>query len=208
MSLWRRIYVEHRRVLLPLIVFLIANVAILILAVLPLRQGVKSADEDERAAFLKLNEARLADRKAKENSTKQEQAKVELRKFYEDILPLDYPTARDLLYVWAQKTAVASRLQYKSGVLDFEEVKDSRLVKVFYKFALSGEYADVRKFLYSLETATEFVVVERVELAQSQLGTNTQGPLNLVVNVATYYQAAAPPSGGKTQGGAQGQGTR
>jgi len=198
MSLWRRIYLEHRRVLLPLVVFLVANVAVLALAVLPLRQGVKSADEDERAAFLKLNEARLADRKAKENSAKQEQAKVELRKFYEDILPIDYPTARDLLYVWAQKTAVASHLQYKSGILDFEPVKESRLVKVYYKFALAGDYADVRRFLYSLETATEFVVVERVELAQSQVAANAQGPLSLLVNVATYYQAAAP--GGTTEG--------
>jgi Tfp pilus assembly protein PilO len=208
MSLWRRIYVEHRKVLLPLLVFLIANVAVLLLAVLPLRQGVKSANEDERAAFLKLNEARLADRKTRENSTKQEQAKVELRKFYEDILPIDFPTARDLLYVWAQKTAVASRLQYKSGIMDFEGIKDSRLVKVYYKFSLVGDYADIRKFLYSLETATEFVVVERVELAQSQLsGTNANGPLNLLVNVATYYQAAAT-AGSATSGSAQGQGTR
>jgi Tfp pilus assembly protein PilO len=202
MSLWRRIYLEHRKVLLPLLVFLIANVAVLLLAVLPLRQGVKSADEDERAAFLKLNEARLADRKAKENSTREEQAKVELRKFYEDILPIDFPTARDLLYVWAQKTAVASRLQYKSGIMDFEPVKESRLVKVLYKFSLSGDYADIRKFLYSLETATEFVVVERVELAQSQLGTNTNGPLSLLVNVATYYQAAA--ASGTAKGTEQG----
>ena len=85
--------------------------------------------------------------------------------------------------------------------------KDSRLVKVYYKFALSGDYADVRKFLYSLETATEFVVVERVELAQSPLGTNTNGPLNLIVMVATYYQSAAP-SGSATGTAGQGQGTR
>ena len=33
---------------------------------------------------------------------------------------------------------------------------------------LTGEYRDIRRFLHQLETAPEFLVLERVELKQSE----------------------------------------
>ena len=42
MSLWRRIYLERRAVVLPLVVLLVANVAALALAVFPLKRSVAS----------------------------------------------------------------------------------------------------------------------------------------------------------------------
>jgi Tfp pilus assembly protein PilO len=195
MSLWRRIYVEYRAIVLPLLVFLAANVAVLALAVLPLQQGVKSAENESIDATLHLAQARQAAKSAKDAASRKDQAVGELRKFYEQILPLDYPTARNVLFVWAQNTAAASRLRFKGGVIDFDPVKDSRLVKVIWKVTLSGDYPDIRKFLYDLETAQSFVIVERVELEQSMLTNAATGQLNIVLNVATYYQAAAQAGG-------------
>ena len=47
--------------------------------------------------------------------------------------------------------------------------RDSQLVKFIYRAALSGEYRNIRRFIHELETAPEFLVLENVELTQSEL---------------------------------------
>ena len=49
---------------------------------------------------------------------------------------------------------------------------------------LAGNYADIRRFIYELDTAPEFVVIEDVSLAQREEGA---APLVLTLQVSTYY---------------------
>ena len=53
--------------------------------------------------------------------------------------------------------------------------------------AAAADYPNIRKFLYAVETAQEFVVVERVELAQSADAQPANGPARSHTDVVTYF---------------------
>lgn len=191
-NLARRVFTERRGVVLPLLVFLIVNIALLALAVLPLRTAVASAEEDSQAARHELNLARAEDKRAHDARARKEQADVELKKFYAEILPHSFSGARGLITSWAKKTADASNLRYNSGEFQQKQERDSRLVRVSGNVILSGDYANIRRFLYALETAPEFVIVDNVALQQSSLGLTGAGQrantaINLELSVATYF---------------------
>lgn len=58
--------------------------------------------------------------------------------------------------------------------------------------AMSGRYEDLRRFIYDLETAEEFLFIEDLELARSSV---TQGQiLTFNIKIATYLRADAPDS--------------
>ena len=62
------------------------------------------------------------------------------------------------------------------------------LAKLTTTYVLTGDYRDVRRFIYSLETAPEFIVLENVALtsAAEQPGRT----LGMNLEIATYYRAA------------------
>jgi Type II secretion system (T2SS), protein M subtype b len=188
MSLWRRVYQERRSVVLPLVVFLLANVGVYVLGVLPLGRSVES---DRTAAFdalAGLGAARLVDTTAKNARARKEQADLELKKFYGDVLPTGASGAVNIVSFWLQQTAEAAGLQFKSNQTSQEPVKDSRLTRVASTVTLRGDYANVRRFLYAAETAPQFVVIEKVRLAEpANSDSATGGGLELVLDVSTYY---------------------
>ena len=53
---------------------------------------------------------------------------------------------------------------------------------------LTGQYRDIRKFIYDIETSPDFLILENVILSQGQ---NEGGPLVMNLRVATYYRAGA-----------------
>ena len=50
-----------------------------------------------------------------------------------------------------------------------------------------GEYPDLRDFVYAVETAPEFVVIENVGVGE---GARAQGGLTVALRLATYFRAA------------------
>ena len=52
---------------------------------------------------------------------------------------------------------------------------------------LKGDYRDIRRFIYELETAPEFIVIEEIVLSQGDEGDPAQV---LTLGLATYYGAA------------------
>ena len=50
---------------------------------------------------------------------------------------------------------------------------------------LAGTYADMRDFIYQLETAPEFVVIDNVQLAE---GGDGSGSLVVTLDLSTYYR--------------------
>jgi hypothetical protein len=189
MSLAARIYRERRKVALPLIAFLLGNVAVFVLAVLPLRRAVTSAESESIDVTLRLHQARLAEKNALDLRGRSEQADKDLRKFYAEILPRDFAGARSQVVYWSQRTADAMNLALRSGEFGQEFVEDSRLVKVTGRITLSGQYANIRRFLYALETAEEFIIVENVVLEQptqtAQQGTSAG--VGVALELATYF---------------------
>jgi hypothetical protein len=57
---------------------------------------------------------------------------------------------------------------------------------------LRGTYANITKFLYDLETAEEFVVVEKVELGESgTVESSSGGIIEISLDIATYFLTPA-----------------
>jgi hypothetical protein len=186
-SLLRRIYDEHKRVLLPLLIFLVVNVAVLVLAIVPLKTSVAAAETRAVDAMRELGEARRIDRQVAQARTSKEHADTELAKFYREVLPPDFPTAQKTLNLWLMNAAMDAGLEFKGSHLDWSEIRDSRLSRAYSRVTLEGQYAGIRRFLYAVETAREFIVVERVELAQQNDQPAADGMLEVSLVVSTYF---------------------
>jgi Tfp pilus assembly protein PilO len=184
-TLLRRIFDEHRRALLPLGIALVVNVAVLLAAVVPLQTIVANSAGQASAAMRNLAEARRAERDAIAAKASKDRAEKELARFYTDVLPTSFDAARKTTNIWMQEAARDAGLQFKGLHFDWEPVRDSRLSRAFSKVTLQGRYPNIRKFLYSLETAKEFIIVERVELAEPSQAAN--GVLQLSLTISTYY---------------------
>ena len=52
---------------------------------------------------------------------------------------------------------------------------------------LQGEYENFRNFIYDLESAPEFVIIDDIALSQAEPGK----PLTLTVQLSTYYRLGA-----------------
>lgn len=196
MSLLARVFAERRVVMVPLVVFLALNLAVLALIVWPLQRRVAGAAEEQFQARSGLLAARSLETQAKAERSGKERADVELRKFYSEILPRDFRGAVGLASFWLGRVAEDARLTFRAGQWDKEAIRDSRLTKVTGQVTLVGDYQNIRQFLYDVETAQEFVIIEKVELAQAN-AMQLDSLLEVSLAVATYYVTEPPAGGGR-----------
>lgn len=190
MTLWRRIFDERRRLLLPVLVGLAVNLAVLVLAVFPLARSLEGARAEHTQATVDLANAQRLERQARDAAGSRARADQELARFYSGVLPKDFATARRSTLRWVQQAAGDAGLEFGNQHFDYDEVRDSRLSRAYSTVTLSGRYADVRRFLYAVETAQEFIVVEKVALAQSDAAS---APLTVTLTVSTYYLTPTQP---------------
>ena len=189
MTLWRRIYRERRGLVLPLMLITALSVGALALGVFPLSRHVAGLESDAVDANLALKLAKADEIKANHERTSKERAEIDLQKFYSEILPSDFVTAaqltNNLMVQWAKESSIVfSSGQFRPAKTD--EKSKSRLTKMVGKVTIKGGYPGIRRFLYRVETAEEFIVIEEVNLNQpgsSDTGTNLE--LDLVVS--TYF---------------------
>jgi Tfp pilus assembly protein PilO len=190
-SLWRRIYLERRAAILPLLVLFVANVVMLALVVLPLTKSVSSLRDDAQNVTTSMLKARLVDKQAKDARASKDRADRELRKFYMDILPTNAAGARKLVS-FLEHTALDSGLQFQRSQVEESGVKDSQLERMSDKVTLVGDYQNIRKFLYAVETSPHFVVIERVGLSQAaDVRSVNSGRLEVTLDIATYFLLSA-----------------
>jgi len=187
MSLWRRIYEERRAIILPLVIVLVVNAAVLGLVVWPLQNSVAAAEVQSAEATAALADARRLEKQAREAQSSKERATQELQKFYGEVLPKNLHTAENTTGLWLTQAAKDAGLVFKGSHFEYTEVRDSRLSRAYTKVTLQGRYPNIRKFLYAVETAQEFIVVERVELAQQGDQPSANGLLEVQLLVATYF---------------------
>lgn len=206
----RRIFSEKRALILPLAVVLLVNGGVYALVVYPLRTKVAGA---EAAAADAAQDRRAAEREQAAVHTTlagKDQAEKALKKFYRDVLPADMASARRVTSRLAQLARDAD-LRYERRMLEPEHDRDSQLSKLRMTMVLQGQYENIRRFIYQLETAPHFVVIEDVKLAQ---GGDTSAPLSLTVALSTYFRTENGPgrssriSGRNEAWGAQGPGIK
>jgi Tfp pilus assembly protein PilO len=186
MSLARRIFHEKRRLIYPLVIALLVNAALFAAVVYPLSMKVAAGEQSAQTATLALTAARKDYESARDTATGKVAADTELKKFYGDVLPPDQSAARRIIDLKIQQLAKKANVNYQSATNDPSPQHDSTLGKLSTTATLSGQYRDIRHFLYEIETAPEFLIIEMVTLSQ---GAETSTVLNVTVKVSTYYQA-------------------
>ena len=102
------------------------------------------------------------------------------------MLPQDLAGARRLTYLRLARLARESNLEYQRSQYAPEVNDDSTLTRLQIQMVLSGTYAQMRDFIYQLETAPEFVVIDNIQLAEGSEGT---GSLVVTLDLSTYFRA-------------------
>jgi Tfp pilus assembly protein PilO len=185
----RRVLTEKRRLILPIVIALVVNIALFAIVLYPLSKKVAGGEQQARAADTALMAAKRDYEAARATVKGKGQADQELQKFYTDVLPPDLSAARRATFLRIEQLAQKSNLRLeRETTSEPKPQRDSQLVKFTYRAYLSGDYRNIRRFIHELETAPEFLVLENVELTQSEI--ENRG-LNVSVEIATYYRAGA-----------------
>ena len=187
MTLGRRILREKRRLVVLLVAGALINVGLFVLVVLPLSNRVRAAETEAQNARAALAAARKEYAAARATVTGKGAADAELQKFYEEVLPPDLSGARRISYLKIDHLARQANLRVGPKRFDTREERESLLRKAIIDVSVSGDYRGVRQFIYALETAPEFLVLENVAVTQ---GDDRSRGLNVNVQLATYYRAA------------------
>jgi hypothetical protein len=187
MSVWQRIVTEKRHLILPLAIGIVANIVLYVAVVLPLGQQVVSREREERAAREQLVRARQDYNSAKATVTGKQQADSALKEFYKDELPADQSVAQRLTFTRLADLARQANVKLEHGTNAVTREKGSALSKLTTRYTLTGNYPDVRRFIYSLETAPEFIVLENIGLSSSN-DQQTGRAVAMTLDIATYFR--------------------
>lgn len=187
MTVWKRILLEKRLLVVPLAVALLLNVIAYIAIVRPL--GVKAAGVADRAA----NAARAAATAERDLANAQSlvtgktRADEELSTFYDNVLPADQSAARRLTFTSVPALARKRNVKFLDRHSDVDQEKsDSQVGRVKIRMDLQGDYESLRQFIFDLESGPEFVIIDDVTLMQA----DPQKPLALALELSTYYKLA------------------
>jgi Tfp pilus assembly protein PilO len=184
-----RVYREKRRLILPLAVLAVANVAALLLVVYPLSVRVAATEQRAQDSASRLARATQEYRAAQATLEGRERTDKQLERFYAEVLPKDQTAARRITYLKLAQLARDADLLYdrRSFTIDTDD-KESELTRMDIEVPLQGEYADMRRFIHTLETAPEFLVIRDIQLAKTNK--ENSSALTLTLNLTTFYRGA------------------
>jgi len=182
-----RVIADHRRWLVPVGVVLAINVIVLIAVVLPLRQSVQSGSVTADASAQALRVAMADLKEAEATRDGQTQASADLDRFYADVLPSDFATARRMSGLKLSQLARSHDVAFQGGTTSTEDLRDTTLERMHVTYALTGDWEDIRELIYEIETGPDFIVIDNVQLAE---GSQANAPLSLTLDLSTYYRIA------------------
>jgi hypothetical protein len=104
------------------------------------------------------------------------------------VLAPSLPAARDLTYATLPSLAKKSNVRLIDRKFAIEKPeKNARLGLLKVHTAWQCDYESFRQFIYALESAPPFVIIDDVSLAQN----DPSKPLLLVIELSTYYRLGA-----------------
>jgi len=183
-----RIAREHRLWLLPIGITIVANIGIFGVGVLPLSNAVEAAEQRAKAAEQTLAIAQQDHSRAGATRDAQVVATRDLQTFYRDVLPANFAEARRITHVKLAQMAESHGVRYERMTASPEVDRESALERLGVTMGLGGNYEDIRAFLYDLETADDFIVIDNITLEE---GDADAAPLALTLTLSTYYVADA-----------------
>ena len=146
---------------------------------------MKSADVRSAAAAQALKAADRDLASARALVAGKSQAEEALSTFYNKVLPADFSAARRMTFTRLPDLAQRTNVMWASRTSEVEKVQgDARLGRVHIRTIISGQYENVRQFIYELESSPEFIIIDDVTLSQG----DADKPLNLTLQLSTYYR--------------------
>lgn len=181
----RRALAENRGIIVALAVALVVNVLAYFIVVRPLQAKSTGAADRATAAANTLRAAERELTQADALVKGKARADQELDAFYKKVLPSDMTAARRMTYASLPALARKAGVQYEARTTSVEEVDGSAdLERMVIRMVLQGDYDSLRQFIYALESAPEFVIIDDVVLVE---GAGDE-PLRLTIDLSTYYR--------------------
>ena len=184
-DLVQRILIERRGVVVALALVGLVNLGFYALAVYPLSMKVAASERRALAARAQLAITERDDKDVRSTLQLTEQASKDLGRFYGDILPADLTVARRQTYEHLATLAREHNLAIARRSYRVDDGYKGRLERLNIGMDLTGDYADMRDFIYDLETSPEFVAIEGIALAEDA---QQRDSLSLSLALSTYYR--------------------
>jgi Tfp pilus assembly protein PilO len=183
--LLRRIFIEKRAIVLPLGIALAANLLAYILVVRPLEVKSAGAADRARQSSVALAAAEKDLATARSLVSGKSEADQELSAFYQKVLPADLRAVVKLTYASLPELARKTGVRYEARSASNDEAdKQAKLGHMRIKMVLRGDYRNIRQFIYELESAPDFVIIDDLTITEKQAGEAQ----TLTINMSTYFR--------------------
>ena len=182
----RRIFSEKRRLMFPVLGGLALNILLYVLVVYPMSVRTGSAEARAADADAALHAARRDEQSARAVAEGRDRTDVALKSFYKDVLPGSMAEAQESAYLRLAQLANENNVRRSRTSVDKATDRASSLVRLRITTSLQGEYEDLRRFIYDVESGTDFLVIDSIALRQ---GGDPGSPLTLDLSLSTYYRA-------------------
>jgi hypothetical protein len=183
---FERVFREKRSLMLPLLIALAVNAALLLLAVLPLTRNVAAEEARAVEAARLRGEAEQVFARARAIVDGKSRADAELARFHSDVLPANQSEARGITYLSLQQMARAAGLTISGQTFTIREPEETGTLTLYAtELTLAGTYRGIRQFIHAVEAQPSFLVIERLELATAA---GQDEPLQVTVTLSTYYR--------------------
>ena len=185
MTLLTRI-LHEKRTPITVVAIILAIDVVLVFAVYSWSTRASRAETRAAQAMEQRVQAQVTHAAVSATSANKTNADSELQGFYTEMLPSGLEGARIISSPFLVKLAEDTNLVLERRTSVPEKERESLLARLRTTMVLAGEYEDIRQFIYELETAPEFILIEEVVLSQ---GDESEEEVVLTLGLSTYYWA-------------------
>lgn len=182
---FKRAFEENRGLVIPVAAGLALNALLYVAVVYPLGARVRNAGQREETAARELAAARRDDQSSGALLQGRDRADTALKAFYKDVLPNGLASANRITYLRLAQLAEQNHLRYSHRSAEPETNPQGPLRRLRITTVLEGDYENVRRFIYQLESGPDFIVIDSVTLNQDAA---VGSPLQLTLSLSTFYQ--------------------
>jgi Tfp pilus assembly protein PilO len=182
----KRVFEEKRRLVIPILAALALAIGLYALVVYPLSVRVRSMEQREQAAAREMAAAEREDAAARAVLQGRDRTGRALNTFYKDVLPTSLSSARDVTFLRLEELGEQHNIRIKRRTTTTDKDKKGSLARLRITTELEGNYENIRRFIYQLESGSNFVVIDSVQLSQDAA---PGAPLALTLGLSTYYRA-------------------
>jgi Type II secretion system (T2SS), protein M subtype b len=180
----KRAFEENRGLVIPVVAGLALNVILYVAVVYPLGVRVTSAEERQQTAAGELAAAQRDDQAARALLQGRDRTDTALKTFYKDVLPNSLASANRITYLRLAQLAEQHHLRYSHRSADPETNTQGALRRLRITTVLEGDWENVRRFIYQLESGPDFIVIDSLTLNQDPAA---GAPLQLTLSLSTFY---------------------